>query len=325
MNLSRIKFSRLLVATAILLSSGVPVFAQDWPTKPVRIIVPFPPGGSTDVLARILSQKLTDKWGQQVIIDNRPGGNTLIAAQIAAKSPSDGYTLFMPIDFTLTMNQTLYSKLPYDPIVDFKPITILTEQSMLIAVSPKVPARNLGEFVSYAKANPGKISYGTGAVSAQVAGEMFKRMAGIDMVHVPFKGSAPTLQALLGGELDMTISDLLPYLPHLKEGKLRGLATTGSSRAESLPDLPTVAASGYKDFYFRSWFALVAPSATPEKIVRKISDDVRAVIKTPEIKSKLAEVGLEVVGGSEAQFQATLKREAAAYGKTIKEAGIKLD
>ncbi len=325
MNRHRINFCRLLAATAIFLSFGMPSFAQEWPTKPVRIIVPFPPGGSTDVLARILSQKLTEKWGQQVIIDNRPGGNTLIAAQIAAKSPADGYTLFMPIDFTLTMNQTLYAKLPYDPVADFKPITILTEQSMLIAVNPKVPARNLAELVSYAKANPGKLSFGTGAVSAQVAGEMFKRMAGIDMVHVPFKGSAATLQALLAGDLDLSFSDLLPYLPHLKEGKLRGIATTGSTRAESLPDLPTVAASGYKDFYFRSWFALVAPSATTENIARKIGDDVRAVIKTSEIKSKLGEVGLEVVGGTEGQFQATLKREAATYGKTIREAGIKLD
>jgi tripartite-type tricarboxylate transporter receptor subunit TctC len=325
MNRSRINCYKLLAAAAILLSFGMTAFAQDWPTKPVRVIVPFPPGGSTDLLARILAQKLTEKWGQQVIVDNRPGGNTLIAAQAAAVAPGDGYTLFMPIDFTLTMNQTLYSKLPYDPVADFKPITILTEQSMLIAINPKVPAKNLAEFVSYAKANPGKISYGTGAVSAQVAGEMFKRMAGIDMVHVPFKGSAPALQALLAGDLDMTVSDLLPYIPHLKEGKLRGLATTGSTRAESLPELPTVAASGYKDFYFRSWFALVAPSATPENLARKIGDDVRAVIKTPEIKAKLADVGLEVVGGSEAQFQATLKRETATYGKTIKEAGIRLD
>lgn len=324
MNITRKKFVTALAAGAFLLSAGQAALAQAWPSKPVRIVVPFPPGGSTDVLARILSQKLSEKWGQQVLIDNRPGGNTLIAAQLVAQA-NDGHTLFMPIDFTLTMNQTLYSKLPYDPIKDFTPISILTEQSLLVSVNPKVPARTLAEFVAYAKANPGKVTYGTGAIISQVAGEMFKRAAGIDMVHVPFKGSAPTLQALLGGDLDMTISDLLPYLPHLKEGKLRGLATTGLTRAESLPDLPTVAASGYNNFNVRSWFALVAPSSMPAALSRKIGDDVRAVIKAPDIKAKLGEVGLEVVGSTEAQFQGTITREAASYGKTIKDAGIKLD
>jgi tripartite-type tricarboxylate transporter receptor subunit TctC len=229
------KLSRRSISTALAFGWAAPFLpaqAQEtFPARSVRLIVPFPPGGSTDVLARLLGQKLTERWGQTVLIDNRAGGNTVIGAQGAATAPADGYTLFMPIDFTLTMNQALYSKLPYDPRKDFTPITLLTEQSLLISIHPKLPVRSLKEFIAYAKANPGKISYGTGAFISQVAGEILKRETGIDMVNVSFRGSIPTLQALAAGDVQMTISDLLPYFPYLKDGRVIGLATTGKTRA----------------------------------------------------------------------------------------------
>lgn len=323
------KLSRRSISTALAFGWAAPFLpaqAQEtFPARSVRLIVPFPPGGSTDVLARLLGQKLTERWGQTVLIDNRAGGNTVIGAQGAATAPADGYTLFMPIDFTLTMNQALYSKLPYDPRKDFTPITLLTEQSLLISIHPKLPVRSLKEFIAYAKANPGKISYGTGAFISQVAGEILKRETGIDMVNVSFRGSIPTLQALAAGDVQMTISDLLPYFPYLKDGRVIGLATTGKTRAQSLPDLPTVAELGYPNYGVRSWFGLVAPAGTPAAVTRKINEDVRAVLADRAIRERLEALGLETVTGTERQFLNVIEKDTTVYTKAIKDAGIRVE
>jgi tripartite-type tricarboxylate transporter receptor subunit TctC len=313
------------LAVLLTLSCVAPALAQPHPTKPVRLIVPFPPGGSTDVLARLLGQRLSEKWGQPVVVENRPGGNTIIGATQTLQSPADGHTLFMPIDFTLTMNQTLYSKLPYDPLRDFTPITMLTVQSLLVSVNPKVPAKSLAEFIAYARANPGKVNYGTGATISQLAGEMMMAATGIKMLHVPFKGSQPTLQALLAGDVDMTISDISPYIPFLKDGKLRGLATTGAQRAHSLPDFPTMQELGYSGFEVRSWFGLVARSGTPGPIVQRINTDVVSVMNGAEVKERLAGLGLEVVTGTSEQFAAQIAREADKWAPVIRKAGISFD
>lgn len=307
-------------------AAPAPALAQTpYPTKPVRLIIPFPPGGSTDVLARLLGEKLSSRWGQAVVVDNKPGANTLIGAQAAATAPADGYTLFMPIDFTLTMNQSLYSKLPYDPKKDFAPITLLTVQPILISVNPKLPVKSLRELIDYAKANPGKLSYGTGALIAQVVGEMLKQETHIDMMNVPYKGSVPTLQALVTGEVPVTVGDVLPYLPYLKDRRVIGLAVTGPARSESMPDIPTMLESGYPDFGVRSWFGLVAPAGTPAPIIKKINEDVRAVLAEPAVKERLLGLGLETVAGTPAQFVDQIERDTRVYSKVIKEAGMKLD
>ncbi|MGE4340142.1 MAG: Bug family tripartite tricarboxylate transporter substrate binding protein, partial [Pigmentiphaga sp.] len=299
--------------------------AQSFPSQPVRLIVPFPPGGSTDVLARLLAQHLSKQWGKQVVVVNAPGGNTIIGATQAARAEPDGHTLFMPIDFTLTMNPVLYERLPYDPIRDFVPISQLTRQPLLIAVHPDLPVKDFGEFVEYAKANPEKINFGTGAIISQVTGELLMDRTDSRMLHIPFKGSMPTLQALLGGSIDVSISDLSPYLPYLESGRLRGLATTGSERAASLPDLPTVAELGYPDFASHSWFGLVAPSNTPDAIVQQIQADVHRALMQPEVKQQLAELGLETIAGSPSEFAEIIAQESALWAPVIRQAGIKLD
>ena len=202
-------------------------FAQNYPAKPIHFIVPFPPGGSTDVLARLIGQKVSERWGQPVLVETKPGANTLIGAEAAAKSAPDGYTWFMPIDSTLTMNGALYEKLPYDPMKSFAPVTILTRQSLLLMAHPKIPVKSLKELIDYAKANPGKVNYATGAITSQVAGEVLKSMAGINLVNIRYAGSAPTHTALLSGSVETAIGDMGPYLPDIKAGKVFALGTTG--------------------------------------------------------------------------------------------------
>jgi len=276
-------------------------------------------------LARLLGQKLTEKWGQQVIVDNRPGGNTIIGAELAAKSAPDGHTLLQTIDFTLTMNQALYATLPYDPVKSFAPVSLLTMQSLQLSVNPKFPAKSLKELVEYAKANPGKINYGTGAITSQIAGELFKSVAGVEMTNIPFKGAALVLQPLLSGEIDMAISDIPTLAPHIKAGRLRGLATTGPIRAQALPDLPTIAESGYPGFEVRYWFGLVAPAATPKYIIDKLNAEVSIILGLSEIRERLAGAGLEPSPGTVEQFAALIKADADKWSKVIRAAKIRLD
>lgn len=299
--------------------------AQAYPSHPVRMVVPFPPGGPSDTLARILAQKITERWGQTVVVDNRPGGNTLIGAEMVARSAPDGYTLLMPIDSTLTMNPALYAKLPYDPEKSFAPVSMLTRQSLLISVHPKLAIRSLKELVAYAKANPGKINYATGAITSHVAGELFKSIAGIDIVTVRYKGGAPAFQAVLAGDVEMAITDMLSAIPHLKEGRVYGLATTGPQRAQVLPDLPTVAEQGYPGFEVRYWFALLAPARTPKPIVDKLNGEVRAVLNLAEVKARLATAGLEVNPSTPEELAEIVKTEREKWGKVIRAAGIQVE
>jgi tripartite-type tricarboxylate transporter receptor subunit TctC len=231
----------------------------------------------------------------------------------------------MPIDSTLTMNQALYSKLPYDPVNSFAPVTLLTRQSLLIAAHPKLPVNSLKELVDYARAKPGKVNYATGAITSQVAGELFKSMAGIDIVNVRHKGSAPTQQAVLAGDVELAIGDIGPYIPHLKAGKLKALATTAGKRAQSLPDVPTVDEQGYPGYEVPFWYGLVVVAGTPKPIVDKLSVEVEAVLNLPDIKERLAAFGLEVNPTTPEEFAAIVKHESEKWGKVIRAAGIHLD
>jgi tripartite-type tricarboxylate transporter receptor subunit TctC len=257
-NTRRRRVIKALFAAGMLIPLSSPVLAQAYPNKSIRWIVPFPAGGPADAVARVIGRKLSETIGQQIIVDNRPGGNGIIAAEIVAQSPPDGYTLFQAIDSSLTMNQSLYSKLPYDPITGFTPITQLATLPLVLVVNPAVPAKTLKELVTLAKTRPGQLNYGSGAIAAQVAGELFKSTAQVDVVHVPYKGSAPQVQGLLGGEVHLSFDGISTTLPHIKAGKLRALAVTGDERHPRLPDIPTVAEAGFPELKIVLWHGLMA-------------------------------------------------------------------
>ncbi len=313
---------------ALLLAFSAAVWqnaaAQQFPTKPIRFVVPFPPGGSTDVLARLLGQKLSERWGQPIVVENRAGANTVIGAELVARAAPDGYTWFMPIDSTFTMNPALYQKLPYD-LKDFAPVTILTRQSLLIAANPKFPAKSVRELAQYATANPGKVNYATGALTSQITGEVLKSMAGINIVNVRYSGSAPTHQAVLAGNVELAIGDIGPYLPDLKAGKLNAIATTGGKRAQALPDVPTIAEQGYPEFEQRFWYGLMVTAGTPPAVIEKIRSDVTAVLKLPEVTQRAATFALEVSPATPEEFVSLIRSESEKWSKVIRAAGIKIE
>ncbi|MSQ73916.1 MAG: tripartite tricarboxylate transporter substrate binding protein [Betaproteobacteria bacterium] len=312
-----------IIAALLLASAAAP--AQEFPSRPIRILVPFPPGGSGDTLTRLVGVKLTESWKQQVIVENRPGGNTIIASELVSKSSPDGHTLLLAVDSTMTMNPSLYAKLPYT-LADFAPIALLAEQSLLLSVNPsKIAARNFQEFVAYAKAHPGKINLGTGAIVSQVTVELIKAAAGIDIVIVPFKGGPESLQNLLGGSIEASLSDITPYVPHIREGRLRAIALSRARRSASLPEVPTIAESGYPEIDAHSWFGLFAPAATPPAVVSRLNAEVNRILQLPDVSTRLAGVGLEVARGSPEQFTAIIRSQSEKMSRVIKAAGIRLE
>jgi tripartite-type tricarboxylate transporter receptor subunit TctC len=315
-------------ASVILGALSTPASCQTFPSKPVRIVVPFPPGGSGDTLVRVVGQKMAESsgWGQTVLVENRPGANTIIGADLVAKSPPDGYTLFVPVDSTLTMNPFVYRKLPYNAETDFAAIALLAEQSLLLTVNPtKVKARTLAEFVSEVKQSPGRYNIGIGAIVAHVAAELLKSTTGMNLVVIPHKGGPDSLNSLLSGSIESAISDITPYVPHLREGRLRALAVTRARRSAALPDVPTVAEQGYPGFDVRSWFGLVAPRATSREVVMKINAEVNAALNHPDVRKRLLDVGLEPLPGTPEQFAAVIKGDTAKWSKVIQDAGIRIE
>lgn len=322
MNWNRIiGFAFLMLLGAMCL----PASAQDFPSKPVRLVVPFPPGGSGDIAARTAGQKLSEIWGQPVIVENRFGGNTIVAAELVWRSPPDGHTLLIPVDSTLTMNQTLYSKLPYVPS-QFLPVTMLVQQPLLLSAGPKNPnIRNLDGFLKEVRANPGKINLAIGAIVTQVTAELIKTAGGIDFTIVPYQGSPPTMNAILGGQVDFSLSDIGFFSGALRDGKLRGLAVTGPRRSPALPDVPTLAEAGLKDVSVTSWFGVVAPPGTPAAVIAKLSTDFRRVLQMPDVKERLIGLGLETSPMTPDEFADRIKSESAMWERVIRAANIKLD
>lgn len=296
-----------------------------YPGKPVRLIVPFPAGGPSDVLGRVVAQKLGERWGQQVLVDNKPGGSTVIGAVEAARAPADGLTLFMPIDSTLTMNPALFSKLPYQPTKDLVHITLLATQSLVVLANDRIPAKSMSELIALAKAQPGQINYGSGTISTQLAGEMINRAAGIKLAYVPYKGSADVVKAMLSGEIQTSVDGIAPNVPHIRAGRFKALATTGLKRSAALPDVPTLHELGMKDFEVRVWLGLSAPAGTPAAIQKKVEADARAVMAMPDVHEKLLPLGLEAIGSTADEFMETIRVETARYTPLIKELGIRLD
>jgi tripartite-type tricarboxylate transporter receptor subunit TctC len=301
--------------------------AQTYPTKPIRLVVPFPPGGATDILARDVAQKLTEAWGQSVIVDNRPGAGGNIGSELVAKSAPDGYTLEMGTVGTHAINASLYAKMPYDHVKDFVPVILVAGVPNVLVVTPSLPANSVAELIAYAKANPGKLNFASSGngTSIHLSGELFKVMAGVQITHIPYKGSAPALQDLLAGQVQLMFDNLPPSLPQIKAGKLRALAVTSLARAPALPDVPTLAESGLPGFEASSWFGILAPAGTPAPIVAKINAEVAKWLSTPEAKEKLLKQGANPAGGTPEDFAKHIAAETAKWAKVVKDSGAKID
>ena len=308
---------------------GAPASAQApaYPTKPVRIVVPFPAGGATDILARAVAQKLTETWGQAFVVDNRPGAGGNIGSELVAKAAPDGYTLEMGTVGTHAINASLYAKMPYDHVKDFAPIILVAGVPNVLVVNPAVPVNSVQELIAYAKANPGKLNFASSGsgTSIHLSGELFKVMAGVQMTHIPYKGSAPALADLLGGQVQLMFDNLPPSLPQIKGGKLRALGVTSAARAPALPDTPTIAESGLPGFEASSWFGLLAPAGTPPAIIAKLNTEIAKWLASPEAREKLVAIGANIAGGTPEDFARHIRVETAKWAKVVKESGAKVD
>lgn len=310
----------LFLICALCISSAL---AQGYPAKPLRLIVPFPPGGVTDVMSRAVAARLSSELGQPVVVENRAGASGVIGSEAAAKAPADGYTLLMGNISTLAINPATFARLPYDPVQSFAPLTMVAIQPLLIAVHPSVPAQNLAELVALAKAKPGELAYGTAGSSIHLAVEYFARIAGLKMNHVPYKGSAPAITDLIGGQIQVLFDPFSTIYPQVRAGKARGLAVTTERRSAVAPELPTVAELGYPGFDVSSWQGLVVPAATPRDIVQRLHRDAVKVLSSAEIKDQFAKQGAEAAPTSPEKFGEYIRGEIARWQKVGREAGVK--
>ena len=316
------RLARAAMACALL--ATVPsLAAQDYPTKPVRIIIGFPPGGATDLVSRLMAPKYAEIFKQQIIVDNRPGANGVIGSDLAAKAAPDGYTIHLATIGTLVISPAI-SKVPYDPIKDFAPISQAVGLQNIFIVHPSVPARSLKELIALARAKPGTFNYATSGSGSQghLAGELFKLMAKVDMVHVPYKGGGPALVDLIAGHVEIFVAVISTAIPQVKAGKARALAVTGGKRATALPDVPTVAETGLKGYEATAWYGYVAPAATPRPIIERLHKETVAVLNLPDVKQRLLENGIDAAPSTPEQFAAYIKSETGKWTKVIKAAKL---
>ena len=323
----KVKFPMIGLAAHAVFSVAANAPAQDYPTKPIRIIAQFTPGTSTDILARVIGQKLTEAWGQQVVVDNRPGAGGIVGTEAGAKAPPDGYTLTMGVSSAFGINPTLYSKLPYDAIKDFAPITNIALTPQTLVASPSFQAKSVKALVAMAKAKPGQINYaslGSGSTS-HLTMEMFRSAAGIQINHIPYKGSPAAHAELMGGNIPIMFDAIPAVLPHIKSGKLRGLGIAIPKRSPFAPDLPTIAEAGYPGFEAVGWIGIVAPAKTPGAILDKLNREIVRIIAAPDVKERLATLAFTPVGDSREEYGRFIKSEIAKWGKVVKESGAKAD
>ncbi len=314
-----------VLALAVLAAAGA-IAAEIYPAKPVRLIVPFPPGGGTDIIARLVGQKFSAQVGQPLVIDNRGGANAIIGTDLAAKSPGDGYTLLVVLPASMAVNPALYPNLPYDPLRDFAPVIQFNSIPLLMAAHPSLPAKTVAALIQLARSRPGQVifaSSGTGG-SSHLALELFKLMTRTDMVHVPYKGGGPAMNELLGGQVQLYAGTVIGVLPFVKTGKLRALGVTSLRRIENLPEIPAIAetVAGYESVV---WQGIVAPRATPEAIVSRLNTEFAQILNRPEVRERFIADGTIVVGGSAAQFAILIKSEIAGYARLVKVAGVKVE
>ena len=318
-----------VVAVVAVLASVAPStsMAQAYPVKSVRLVVPFPPGGPLDSVGRLIAQKLGEAWGQTVVVDNRPGAGGNIGADLVAKSPPDGYTIVMGALSTHAVNPSLYRRMPYDAVKDFAPITLLAITPNVLVINPALPVTSVKELIAYAKAHPGKLAFGSGSngSAGHLAGELFKVETGVDMLHVPFKGAAPAMQALLAGDTQLMFDNLASAMPQVKAGKLKALAVTTAHRSPLVPELPTMAEAGVPGFDISTWFGLLAPAGTPRDIIAKWNTDVTRLLNSPEMRERLAAQGAEAAPTTPEQFAAFIASEIPKYARIVKASGAKID
>ncbi|HZQ72891.1 MAG TPA: tripartite tricarboxylate transporter substrate binding protein [Burkholderiales bacterium] len=316
---------RLLAALVFALA--LPALAQPYPSKPVRMVVPFPAGGIADVYARLIGARVSEQWGQPVIVENRTGAGGNIGADAVAKSPPDGYSLVMSALGPHAVNVSLFSKMPYDPVRDFAAVILVLEAEGLLVVHPSLPVHSVGELVSYARANPGKVTFASAGMgtASHLAGELFKSMAKVDMVHVPYKGNVPAISDLLSGQTSLIFATMPTVLPFTKQGRLRPLATIGSTRSAAAPELPTVAEAGLAGFEVNNWIGLFAPAGTPPEIVRRWNAEVTRIMQSPEIQARLPVEGARFSPNTPEQFSAFVKNEIAKWAPIVKASGARAD
>lgn len=318
---------KYLSAVFVYVFAAVAAHAQTYPGKPVRIVIAQAPGSATDVISRIVGNRLTEALGQSFVVDARPGAGGVLGAEIAARAPADGYTLFMGNNSTHGSNPALYAKLPYDAVKDFAPIILVVSTPYVLNVHPSLPVRSVKELIAFAKARPGQLNYasaGNGSTH-HFCGELLKSHAGIDIVHVPYKGSTPGLTALVAGEVSMMFSNVDNSQPHIKSGRTRPLAVTSPKRAGPLPEVPTMEEAGVRDFQVLSWFGLLAPAGTPPAVITRINAETAKVLARPDVKAAFAAQGMDVMSGTPDQFANYIKSEIARMTKIAASAGIKAD
>jgi tripartite-type tricarboxylate transporter receptor subunit TctC len=313
----------LLAAAAF---AAPPTFAQPYPSKPIRIIVPYVAGGPSDLFARAVGQLLTEAWSQPAIIDNRPGASGNVGILAAVRSPADGYTL-TTVSIAFAVSPAMDGKLGYDPVKDLAPISLLASINNLLVVNPNLPVKSVKELIAFARARPGQVTFASGGAGGaqHLSGELFSNLANVKMTHIPYKGSAPGVTALISGETMIGFADMVITLPHVKSGRLRALAVTGSQRSALVPELPTIAEAGLPGYSVTAWFGLLAPAATPHDIVNRISGEIQKGFKTPQMRERFSAMGADPVGSSPEQFAAFLKTEMTKWAKLVKAAGIRAE
>jgi len=313
---------------ALLCATSAPAqTAADFPARAIRIVVPFPAGGATDIAARLIGERMTADWKQPVTIDNRPGAGGNIGSDVVAKSAPDGYTLIMGVTGSHAINTSLYARMPYDPVKDFEAISQVAVVPNVVVVHPSVPAKTLQELVALAKKEPGKLNYASlgNGTAAHLTMEMFKSVAGIDITHIPYKGSAPAVADLLAGQVQVMIDGLPSALPHVQAGKLRALAVTSAKRSRAAPDLPTIAESGYPGFSADAWSGLFAPKGTPRVVIDKLALETQHILKLPEVEKRLGQLGAEPVGSTPAEFARHVQQEIDKWARVVKASGARVD
>lgn len=317
---------RILIAAAIAAATILPASAQNFPSRPVRFIVPFAPGGNTDVQGRLIALKLTEKWNQQVVVDNRAGAGGTLGVEMLAKAPADGYTIALASFGNILVGPSLFPKLPYDPLKDLTPVVLVSQPPGLLVVNPGLPVKNVGELITYGKANPGKLNYGSAGNGTwnHLFAEHFKALAGIQMTHIPYKGANPAVTDVMGGQIQLAFAPFPSAVPQIKSGRLRVLGVTSAQRSPVLPEVPTVAESGLPGYSAASWFAVLGPAKIPQNVVTIINRDTNAVLAQPEVKAAFAADGTEPAGGTPEQLRESMRSGIAQWGKLVRDLGVKL-
>jgi tripartite-type tricarboxylate transporter receptor subunit TctC len=302
------------------------VHAQSYPIKPIRLLVPYPPGGGTDIIARIVGQKLGENVGQQVIIDNRGGAGGTIGTEIVAKSAGDGYTVLMA-PTSHAINPSIYSKLPYDTLKDFAPVTLAASATIVLAAHPSIPVKSVKDLIALAKSKPGQLNFGSAGNGTvfHLVGELFKQQAGIDIVHVPFKGGGPTIVNLVAGQVSLAFETMLALSPHIQAGKVRALAVTGAQRSSVMPELPTVAELGFADIVAENWYGFYVPAGTPKPLIARLNAEIVKILRTQDVKERFLSQGTEIVGSTPEQLAEYIRNEMVKWSRAAKQAGARID